>query len=369
MPRLIGAVAALFGLRDASAAMAIVATLVVALAGVAVWSGSGGLIRNPYLRGTLVTLTVLSPVASLESVASGTYVLWYMLFGTFWLLFWRPRTTAAALAGAAFILATGLSSPGVWFFAPVALLRALVARDRRDYLIVGSFFLGGLIQLPVLATSTEENVSPEWSHNIWTAFLQRVIDGGTLGERVGGIAWVHLGWILLIGLLVGLSVALAVGLRRSGPTERWFAALAVPTSVVMFIASAYERAVGTAMTWPANFHFGAGGRYLLVPALLLASVAMVIAEGPAKRRTVALGLGWGGLGVMAVLLFGLVTSFDVKDPAGRGDPSWGSSVTLAELSCASGEQTEVAVPTSPPGFAMTIFCDELPPQTATPGSR
>src|SRR5260221_3899332 len=86
VPRLIGEIGALVPLRDAPAAIAISSAIVVALSGLAVWYASAGLIRNPYLRGTLVALTILAPVANLESVASGAYVPWYMLFATFWLL-------------------------------------------------------------------------------------------------------------------------------------------------------------------------------------------------------------------------------------------------------------------------------------------
>ena len=74
--------------------------LVVGLSGLAVWFGSSAHIRNPYLRGVLVALTVLPPVASLESIASGAYVLWYMFFASFWLLLWRPATAGGRCSAA-----------------------------------------------------------------------------------------------------------------------------------------------------------------------------------------------------------------------------------------------------------------------------
>ena len=370
VPRLIGELAALVPLRDAPAAISVVSGLLVGLSGIAVWFGSAGLIRNPYLRGLLVALTVLSPVANLESVASGAYVPWYMLFGTFWLLFWRPASVAGALAGAAFILATGLSTPGVWFFLPVALLRLVSARDRREHLLLGAYFLGGLIQLPVIATNNEPNVEPAWSSDIWSAYLQRVIGGGTFGERLAGHGWEHLGWTLMIGLLVFLAAALAVGLWRAGRTERWFAALAIPISLVMFIVSAYQRGVGPLLIWQHGTYTGGGGRYVIVPALLLVSIALLIADRAQRRSTVVLGLGWGGLAVTALMLVGLATSFDVENTEGRGNPTWGSSVDLAELACATGKKEAVAVPIAPPGFAMLVPCDEVSSAAAaTQGTR
>ena len=142
VPRLIGETTNLVPLSDAPAAIAISSGIVVALSGLAVWFASAAQIRNPYLRGTLVALTILTPVAALESVASAAYVPWYMLFASFWLLLWRPPTTRGAVLAGLFLLATGLSSPGVWFFAPLAGLRAIAARDRRDLTILAGWAIG-----------------------------------------------------------------------------------------------------------------------------------------------------------------------------------------------------------------------------------
>ena len=49
------------------------------------------------------------------------------------------------------------------------------------------------IQLPVTLTSSENTVEPVWTSDIWTAFVQRVVDGAALGESLGGEAWSELG--------------------------------------------------------------------------------------------------------------------------------------------------------------------------------
>lgn len=357
VPRLIGEVGALVPLRDAAATMNLTAAVVVALSGLAVWLGSGGLIRNSYLRGTLVALTVLSPVANLESVASAAYAPWYMLFASFWLLFWRPATTWGAALGGLFLLATGLSTPGVWFFAPVAVLRAVAARDRRDALLLGGFAAGAAVQVPVIAFNQEPQVDPVWTSDIWTAYLQRVLDGALLGERLGGVAWEQLGWALLIGLIAAAVAGFVFGLRRSAPPGRWLAAIAVLTSVGMWVFSAYQRAVATPMVWPEGIHFGAGGRYAIVPALLLVSAALALIDWSPRRPG---SRPWVAAGAAALLLAGLAISFDVREPAGRGEPPWGETLRAAVPACASEGLTEVRVDTSPPGFGVTVPCDELP---------
>jgi hypothetical protein len=366
VPRLIGEVGNLVPLADAPVAISLTAALVVALSGVAVWHASASLIRNPYLRGTLVLVTVLSPVAGLEAVAAAAYVSWYMLFASFWLLLWRPATTQGAVLAALFILATALSNPGIWYFAPLFALRLLAARDRRDALILGSYALGAAIQLPVTLASSENTVEPVWTSHIWTAFVQRVVDGAALGESLGGEAWSSYGWPFLIALLVVLGGCLLVGLLRSTPSARYFAAIAIPTALGMFVISTYQRAVGFVMTWPPHASSGLGGRYTIVPALLLVSLALVLIDRSPRPRRGPSQLPWLGIAAALVLLVGVVTSFGIGDSAARGTPSWDDALKVAAASCpakpaASEPDPAAAVASSPPGFVVYVPCDKLRP--------
>lgn len=357
VPRLIGLLGSLFPLNDAAAVIALTSAFVTALGGFVIWIASAAHIRDPWLRGTLAVLAVLAPTAAAESVASASYVLWFMLLPTFWLLVWRPRATGGAVLGGGFVLLTALSTPATWFFAPLAALRGLAIRDRRDAIIFGSWALGSLAQVPAILLHNEKQAEPAWSHDIWTAYLQRVLDGAALGERAGGVAWELLGWVLLIGLVTLAARGLYVGLRGSGPSARWLAAIAVPTSIVMFVVSAYQRAVGSAMAWPAGDHFGSAGRYTIVPALLLVSVALVLVDEAARRRP-ALGRRLVGATV-AVLVAGMATSFYVRNTTYRGTPAWGDALDAAAVECRDRGLAEASVPISPPGFRLAVPCDEL----------
>jgi hypothetical protein len=138
MPRLIGGLGEVFPLQDAAAIIAIVSSFFAALTGLAVWFGSAGHVRDPWLRGGLTIAAALAATAGLETLDSAAYVNWFMLLGTFWLLFLRPRTWWGAGLAAAFVLLTGISTPGVWFFTPVAALRIFSLswpRDRRIALV------------------------------------------------------------------------------------------------------------------------------------------------------------------------------------------------------------------------------------------
>jgi hypothetical protein len=360
VPRLIGEVAGLFPLQDVPAVVSILSGLIVALSGWIVWEATAGLIESRWLRGSLVLLTVLSPVGGLESTDSGAYVPWYMLFATFWILLWRPRTSLAAGATGFFALLTGLSTPGVWFFIPVALLRTVAIRDRRDALLLAGYWAGALAQVPILLFNQEEAVTPLWTHDIWTSYLQRVIDGAFLGLAIGGKAWEHLGWPLLIVLVVVLIGALAYGVSRTNATARLFALLAIPISLLMFVVSVYQRAVGSEMVWPLRQANEAAGRYAIVPAMLLLSVVAVMIDRRSRRREGEPRPQWLPWGLAALAVVVVAASFHVEEPAARGAPPWEASLEhSAEVCETEPPGAETGVATSPPGWSLNIPCDEL----------
>ena len=359
VPRLIAEAASLVPLQDMAAAVSILSAAVIALSGLVVWQASAAHVRDPYLRGTLVALTVLTPVAGLESLDSAAYVPWYMLFATFWILLWRPRTMRGALAAAAFALATGLSTPGVWFFLPLAALRAVAARDRRDLTILTGFAVGAAVQVPVLALNNETAVTPLWTGDIWTVYLQRIVDGAPFGLRLGGIAWAHLGWPLLVALVLAGLAGLAIGARRSTPGALYVAAIAIPTSLLMFVVSLYQRAVGTQMLWLEGMHNGTGSRYAIVPALLMISAAVVLIDGAVRRNGAPRRLSPVSAAAVAILLIAIVTSFWARDIAVRGAPPWDAALKAAAVTCAREGVPDVAVPTSPPGFGLQLRCDRV----------
>src|SRR3954469_17177802 len=156
IPRLIGEVATIPPLRYAPETMNVGAVLIVAVSGLAVWVASAGLIRSVYLRVLLVALVLIPPTSGLETVVSATTVAWHTSFAVFWLLLWRPEADWSAGLGALLILATGLSSPTVFFFVPLAVLRTIAIRNRRDAFLAGAFALALAVQLPVTALSSEQ---------------------------------------------------------------------------------------------------------------------------------------------------------------------------------------------------------------------
>ena len=356
VPRLIAELATLAPLRDTPAAISIVSALFAALSGLAVWAASGGHVRDPYLRGGLALATVFAATAGQETLDSAAYVPWYMLAATFWLLFWRPRTLAGAGAGGLFALATGLSTPGVWFFLPVAVLRAATVRDARDGIVLGGFALGAAVQVPVVLG--QEQGAPLWTSHIWTAYVQRVLDGSVFGQRLGGNLWEWFGWAFLVLLCVALAAGLVVGLARSRPSARWFAAAAISTSTVMFFVSVYQRTVGANVFWSPGTSGGTASRYVMVPALLLLSAGVVLVDGAVRERR-----GRGGrlavAGTVGVLMLAVVTSFDMSSRDHRGGPLWDDALRAAAVKCLARHEEIAGVATAPYPFGVQIPCEQV----------
>lgn len=368
VPRLIGEAASALPIEDAPAVVSILSALLVALSGFAVWHATSGHLANPYLRGTLVLLTVLTPVGGLETIDSASNVSWYMLVAVFWLLLWRPRSRRGAWLAAAFIALAALSNPGTWFFLPLAALRAFAIRDRRDLTIVGVYFAAGAVQLVALAVSNYEAVEPVWTSDIWTVLLQRVFDGMAFGLRLGGHAWIELGWPFLIALTALLVAGLVAGLARSGRRGRCFAAVAVPIALVMFVVSVYQRAVGTPMLWPAGTYGGQAGRYAIVPVMLLISVAFVFIDQPPRPRRQWHGRDWVVAGAVALMALSVAVSLPSRELAARGTPPWDASLDAAAAECAR-KPGDVTLAISPPSFLMTLPCGAIPPSSNPPAQR
>jgi hypothetical protein len=252
-------------------------------------------------------------------------------------------------------LVTGLSTPVVFFFVPIAFLRAVAIRDRRDALIVGTFALATAIQL--FAVLNSPRIALEvWTDGIITTFLQRVVSGSVLGLELSGSIWTDWGWPFLIAITVAVTACLIVLALRAS-SSRLFAAIAIATSVVMFLVSSYQRGLG-GMAWPVGAYNNLGARYTVVPTLLLIGAALALIDG---RRRSSSGRPTAEMAVIAVLLVPLITSFEVGAGVGdaRGGPPWDDSLKAAAGSCEATGLREIPVYVAPAGWTMNISCDRL----------
>ncbi len=365
---LIAGAATLVPVRDAALAISMMSAAVVAVTGLAVWLASAAYIRNVWLRGTLAVVTVLAPFAGIESLNSASYVAWFMLFACFWMLLWRPAGWVGTVFAAIFLLLTGLSSPGVWFFAPLVLLRALAAADRRDVAILAGWALGAFAQIPPILADNEAVVAPTWSHYIPTDYLQRVVTESPFGLRLGGDLWIALGWALPIGLAIVGVVGLIFGLRRASYGARWVSGLAVTISLAMFLVAIYQRALGLEIRWPVGSYHELDSRYVIVPALLLISAAMVLLESSAARSPRRDWFRWAAGATVGLLLISVTVSFWTRELDIRGVP-WKLGVEQAAARCALDEVETVRIPIAPPAttWYSELPCSDLKGEISAPG--
>jgi hypothetical protein len=145
-------------------------------------------------------------------------------------------------------------------------------------------------------------------------------------------------------------------LARSA-SNRVFAAIAIATSVVMFLASGYTRALGDVMVWHTGVYNNFGGRYAIVPTLLLISAALALIDGhyrSSEKRFPVLAIA-----AATVLLASIVTSFDVRGEIGRSGTRWDKSLRTSTAKCEAKHLTEAPVETSPEGWAVNVSCEDL----------
>ena len=155
-------------------------------------------------------------------------------------------------------------------------------------------------------------------------------------------------------------VALVYGISRTNFTARLFALIAIPTSLVMFVVSVYQRAVGSEMLWPDNHYIESAGRYAIVPAMLLVSVAAVMLDRRSRRRENEGRPRWLAYAAVAAALVIVAVSFRVENTGLRGAPPWEAALDHgAEVCATEAEATESPIPTSPPGWGLNVPCDQL----------
>jgi hypothetical protein len=282
VPRVIGQIAALLPIRQASVAFAVGGALVASAVGLFVYHASEGIVSSRWLRVLLGLSVVLLPVAQLEVADNGVNTIWYLLLALFWAALWRPRTRAGASAAAVMAFAAAASTSLGLVFAPLFAARVIVLPRRlREHAATAGWALGSLLQLLVIVTSHTSRLSPRNPINAVLYYAHEVL--------LPTIGW-HLSWHLrdLIGVngataLVGglILIFLAAAVATQPGRCRVFVVTAVVTGLVF-------TAITSAFAWagpgqPVTIKVEHGARYSTLPILLL-DAALIVAAGACARR-------------------------------------------------------------------------------------
>jgi hypothetical protein len=282
LPRLIGQLAALVPVRDASVVFAVSGALVASACGLFAYHASAGHVSSRWLRALIGLSVLLLPVAQLEIADNGVNSIWYLLVALFWAALWRPRTRTGAAAAAVVAFAAAASSSLGFLCAPLFAARAVVVPRRlREHAATAGWALGCLLQVLVIATSHVSRLKP---HHAFDAVLY-------YGHEVllPALGW-HLSWQLrdAVGvtaatlLMGGVIVAVLAWAVATQPGQcRVFVITAVATGLLF-------TAVTSVLAWggPANqvtVRVEHGARYSTVPILLLDAALIVVADTYARR--------------------------------------------------------------------------------------
>ena len=156
VPRLLAEVALLLPIRDAAAAMALEAAIVVGLLALVVFRAAAGHIRSTAIRVILAASMVAAPVAQEEVLNNVANLHWYFLFASVWVLLWVPRSRWEVLVGALVLVLAALSDPLAVLLLPLAGARVWArGRPHADPFVLA--LVGGLAGQFVLIVARDRD--------------------------------------------------------------------------------------------------------------------------------------------------------------------------------------------------------------------
>jgi hypothetical protein len=281
-PRLIGQIAAIVPLRDASVVFAAGGALVASACALFAYHASAGQVSSRWLRGLIGLSVLLLPVAQLEIADNGVNTIWYLLVALFWAALWRPRSTAGSVAAAVVAFFAATASSLALLFVPLLAARAIVVPRRpREHAVTAGYVLGLLLQLAVIATSHLSRFRPHNPVNAVLFYAHEVLLPA-LGWHISWHLRDLLGWNGATALVGGLILIVLAAAAITQPGRcRVFVVAAVAYGLLF-------TAVTSALAWggpgqPVTVRFEHGARYSTVPILLLDAALIVAADSYARR--------------------------------------------------------------------------------------
>jgi len=339
-PRLIAEIATRFPLRDAAAPFAVAGALTAACTAVFVFHASSGHIRRPELRLLLAASVLLLPTAPLSIANSGVDSPWYLLFGVFWALLWRPRSRTGKAVAALLCFAAASSNVLAALYIPLAAARVIALPRVREQAATIGLVAGGLVQLPAVLTLSRRGQPTTLARAL--AFYGREV-------LLGAVAGYHGAMHLRAGFgLTGATVAAACvvaalaawALLRGGPRVRVLVVTGVILGLILTLAPVLITGWVANLPLPRGAIYANGTRYAQAPILIIYSWALVVADAflrnggrRAVHATVAVALIAGLVTVWA-------TDFRYPDARSVGRP-WSLTVARDERACARRPAREV----------------------------
>lgn len=354
VPRLCAQLAALLPLPLASVGLAVLAAAVRAAIAVLVFAASGSHIRTGWIRLGLASAVVLLPAGNVETLDNLANLHWFLLYGAFWALLWRPtRRWQYALAAVVLLLAAA-SDPLVLGLAPIAVARLTLPRWR-DRLPAIGFGIGAAAQITALvnANRVAYSTQPIDPRQGVLAGLMRV--PLVMFSGPDPVSWLYQ-WFGYAPALVALAGALAltgVAIVRGSSAGRFLA-------VAGLVACVSLTAIELIVNWSPALEVdqpgvvALGQRYSIAPCLFLLTSVSAGLDALAGRGYLRTAVR---LAVPAVI--GASIAGQLLLGAGQlTGPSWRQAVSDAAHQCADGRPTAL-IQHNPPGWFFGLACTHL----------
>jgi hypothetical protein len=354
VPRLVAELVSVLPLSWAAVAIAIAVALLRTGVALLVFAASGGYLRAVPVRIGLAALVIVLPAGNSETLGNLANLHWFLLYGAFWAVLWRPASLGLNVLAAAVVLLAGLSSPLVFLLAPLALLRlALPAwRERLSALAFGVALVGQVVAVLLGTRAPYSNDAVDPVQVLLASLLRGPVVAFTGSEQVARVYPRFGNWPVLAAVVLAL-VPIALAVVRGDGTRRFLAWLGAGYGgLIIVIVLVANWSVALQVQQPGVVL--AAQRYSVAPCLfLLTAVAAGLDLAHRHRATV----------VTSRVIVGVVLSVSIGlhmwTGAGRlnGVP-WGTSVTEARQQCTNGEP-EARLVHEPAGWFFVVPCDVI----------
>jgi hypothetical protein len=361
VPRAVSAVAVAFPVAWAPGIMSAAAAAQYALFGLIAYIASGPHLRSPWLRLLVAVPACLVPLGYTQVNNDLATVQFIALYGLFWLLLWRPATTAGRICAPLIMLGAVLTSILPVFFAPLVAARLVADRSKTAIAVAVCWAAGLLAQLSVQLRGLSNRSNDLFTSPLWILgnYVTRAVPRAIFGElALGGPGANYRGSPIPLsipnmavhGALVwgacAIVVAVVVIALGKLTAPHWpLAVTALVFSVLLFVGEIVDN-------WPI-----VQPRYVIAPALLLytAIVAMLRPRGVADDASSAgepgdapsagapataasrglrpVVVAWTPVTVFALLL-AVVVGFNFRVVNTRSEsPPWSAVIAAARNTC------------------------------------
>lgn len=360
LPRLVAAVAVALPLGAAELVLGAGAALVVGLAATTTYVLSAGHLPSRVVRLLLASMVVLLPVGGLETAANVANSHWFLMAAAFWALAARPTRTAHVVLATTVVVLAAASDPLTVVLAPLVLARLLLLRRRRDHVVTAGFAVATAAQLAVVLGTSRADSPGTDPVTVLQGYLAQVPFALLVGPDRAGPLFERHGWSA-VAVAVAL-VVLAAAVALAGSRGLGLLALTAGVASVAFFG------VPVTVSWSEAFdpegRYGlsiTGGRYLVVPMLLLLVVVAAGLQGVLRRAGVVVS-AVAVVAVVAVASLTVVGGFR-PEPDLRAGPSWDAGLAAAREACAADATLDgVDVKTAPADrrqWVVTVPCERL----------